>query len=85
VCIEKYRGVSNAMKLPTPDRDDIVQWVHDAYEKITEIRIRKTFQSIGFRCAESEEEDNNIIEFNIEYKEEEGTIDTHDLSLGINF
>jgi DDE superfamily endonuclease len=84
-CIEKYRGVSNAMKLPTPDRDDIVTWVHEAYDKISEESVRRTFQSIGFRCAEFEEEDNHMVELNIEDKEEEGTIDSHDLFLGVNF
>jgi hypothetical protein len=74
-CIEKFRGDYNAMKLPTPDRDNIITWVHEAYEKISEIS-HKTFQSIGFRCAEFEEEDNHMVEFNIEDKEEEGTIDT---------
>jgi hypothetical protein len=47
-------GVSNAMKLPTPDRDDIFTWVHEAYDKISEESIWRTFQLIGFRCEEFE-------------------------------
>jgi hypothetical protein len=73
------------MKLPTPDRDDLVTWVHEEYDKISEESIRRTFQSIGFRCAEFEEEDNHMVELNFLDKEEEGTIDTHDLFLDVNF
>ena len=70
-CIEKYRGVANAMKLPTPDRDDIVQWVHNAYNKISEESIRKTFRSIGYKCCEFEENDAIDFEYIIENEEEE--------------
>jgi hypothetical protein len=37
-----YWGVSNAMKLPTTDRDDIVKWVADAYYKVSENSIQGT-------------------------------------------
>jgi hypothetical protein len=56
-----YRGVSNAVKLPTPDRDNIVTSAHEVYENILEVNIQKTFQLIGFRFAEFEEEDRTII------------------------
>jgi DDE superfamily endonuclease len=92
-CIDKYRGVSNAMKLPTPDRDDIVSWVTDAYDKISEESIRRTFQSIGYNCAEfadnnemtnnSSSNDNDNSNIILEDFEEEGTINTHDLYLHI--
>ncbi len=71
------------MKLPTPDRDDIVQWVHNAYNKISEESIRKTFRSIGYKCCEFEENDAIDFEYIIENEEEEGTIDTKDLFLNV--
>jgi hypothetical protein len=80
------------MKLPTPDRDHIVSWVTDAYDKISEESIRRTFQSIGYNCAEFEvnnemtnNNSNDIDNSNIiiEDFEEEGTINIHDLNLHI--
>jgi hypothetical protein len=56
VRIEKYRGVTNAMRLPTPDHD-IVTWAHEAYVKSLEVSIWKSFQSFGFQCTEFEEID----------------------------
>jgi DDE superfamily endonuclease/Tc5 transposase DNA-binding domain len=83
-CIDKYRGVSNAMKLPTPTRDDIVKWVTDAYEKIPEESIRRTFISIGYNCAEFEESSSDMDTITVvEDFEEEGTINTHDLYLHV--
>jgi hypothetical protein len=52
------------MKFPTPYQDDIVTWIHEANEKITE--TRKTFLLIGFRCKEFEEADSHIVECNID-------------------
>ena len=70
------------MKLPTPEREDIMKWVHEAYDKISEESIRKTFRSIGYKCSELE---GNFAEVNdvIEEQEEEGTIDTRDLFLNV--
>jgi DDE superfamily endonuclease len=83
-CIAKYRGVSNAMKLPTPTRDDIVTWVTDAYAKILEEIIRRTFISIGYNCAEFEVSSSDMDTITVvEDFEEEGTINTHDLYLHV--
>jgi hypothetical protein len=79
------------MKLPTPDRDDIVTWLTDAYDKILEYSMQRTFQSIGFNCAEFEVNNemknnssndfiNNTI---IKDLEEEGNISNHYLYLHI--
>jgi DDE superfamily endonuclease len=38
---KKYRGVSNAMKLPTPDRDDTVTWIYEVFDKISEMSTQK--------------------------------------------
>jgi hypothetical protein len=83
-CIDKYRGVSNAMKLPTPTRDDIVKWVIDAYAKIPEESIRRTFISIGYNRAKFEVSSSVMDTITVvEDFEEEGTINTHDLYLHV--
>jgi hypothetical protein len=35
-------------KLPTPSKDDVIEWVKFAYDNICPEKIRKTFRLIGF-------------------------------------
>lgn len=82
-CIEKYRGITNAMKLPTPTKEDIIDWVIKSYDRISEESIRKTFLSIGYKIDLSTptiEQETNIQNMDNNYNEE-GQIDFHDLYL----
>jgi DDE superfamily endonuclease len=31
-CIEKYRGITNAMNLPVPTKEDLINWVTNSYD-----------------------------------------------------
>jgi hypothetical protein len=47
-CVCKYKGVDNGDKLPTPEREDVIDWVHRAYSSIPCDTIHRTFRSIGY-------------------------------------
>jgi DDE superfamily endonuclease len=83
-CIDKYRGVSNAMRLPTPTCDDMVKWVTNAYAKIPEESIWRTFISIGYNCAKFEISSSDMDTITeVEDFEEYGMINSHNLYLHI--
>ena len=47
-CIVKYKGLENGVTLPTPTRENVMDWVHTAYGSISCDTIRRTFRSIGY-------------------------------------
>jgi hypothetical protein len=47
-CMEKYPIVLAEDKLPTPERDDVYEWVIESFKRVTAESIRKTFLYIGF-------------------------------------
>jgi DDE superfamily endonuclease len=53
-----YRG-NNLTKLPTQNKEDIIEWVKYAYNNIRPETIRKTFRSIGFVLSNNEMEDDD--------------------------
>jgi hypothetical protein len=67
-----------------------MQWVHTAYDSITEESIVNTFRHIGYRCtanddpseAEEVEESSEQSEEAEEVEEEEGTMDIEEDSAG---
>lgn len=46
-CLEKYPKITNNDKFPTPERDDVYDWVIRSFNEITPKAIRKTFAYIG--------------------------------------
>lgn len=53
-CMKKYPTITKTNKLPTPNRDDIYEWIVRAYDGISETSIAKTFAcSIGFITKEA--------------------------------
>lgn len=46
-CLDKYPKVLNNDRLPTPERDDVYDWVVRSFDTITAKTIRKTFTYIG--------------------------------------
>jgi DDE superfamily endonuclease len=47
-CITTYRGLPNAAKIPTPEREQLIEWVRFAYNNIQEESIVRTFKYIGY-------------------------------------
>jgi hypothetical protein len=85
-CITKYKNVDNRERLPTPTKENIMDWVHFAYDNIKEESIVNTFRRIGYNCtdfddseeddSEEEERDNSEIE-----TEEEGMVEMEHLEV----
>jgi hypothetical protein len=46
-CMEEYPAILADDKLPTPDREDVYEWVFWSFDEITEQSIWKTFLHIG--------------------------------------
>jgi hypothetical protein len=46
-CMQEYPTILDDDKLPTPDRKDVYEWVHQSFEEVSEESIRKTFVYIG--------------------------------------
>lgn len=47
-CLEKYPKILEKDKFPTPERDDIYEWVVWSFEKVSSKSIRKTYAHIGY-------------------------------------
>lgn len=84
-CIEKCRNLSNDAKFPTPERSDIIEWVHDSISKISSESILKTFLSIGYFHPEDEELviRDELTNHVVEAFEEAGSIDLRGVNLFI--
>lgn len=86
-CLEKYKGVKSDDKLPVPNYDDIIEWVLDAHDRVTEESIRKTWISIGLvdeeRMTQQQQPTQQSIErlLQDDSDDEDGLIDTDDLIL----
>jgi hypothetical protein len=59
-CIEKYKGLPNASKIPTPDRESFVEWVKYGFSKISSESLIKTFKYIGYWTGEQSTSTNNL-------------------------
>jgi hypothetical protein len=46
-CMEHYPKILDDDKVPTPERDDVYDWVIQSFEKVSEVSIRKTYRYIG--------------------------------------
>jgi hypothetical protein len=46
-CMEHYPKILDDDKVPTPERDDVYDWVIQSFEKVSEESIRKTYRYIG--------------------------------------
>ena len=51
-CMQKY-PMLNGNKFPVPSRTEISTWVSDAWEKISETTVRKSFRSSGYEIEEN--------------------------------
>jgi DDE superfamily endonuclease len=47
-CLDAYANCENDQRLPQPTMENIVEWVNNAYDKINERSLVKTFLSIGY-------------------------------------
>jgi hypothetical protein len=47
-CLEQYPKIANKDKLPTPSRDNVYDWVVQAFETVSAKSIQKTFAHIGY-------------------------------------
>jgi hypothetical protein len=56
-------------KFPTPERDDVYEWVVDSFDKVSSELIRKTYKHIGYIEKNAMDEDQN------EEEEQEGVFD----------
>jgi DDE superfamily endonuclease len=78
-CIESYRGLPNAAKIPTPERDHLIEWVRYAYNHITEESIIRTFKYIGYWTGGDENlvangDNNNNLQDNIGEHEDDSVV-----------
>jgi hypothetical protein len=58
-CLEQYPKVLIDNKLPKPERDDVDEWVQQAFLAVSEKSIRKTFVHIGYIENSSTVDDDN--------------------------
>ncbi len=65
-CIKMYKNLGNGCKIPTPDRKEIVEWVNDAYDKISSASIANTFVSIGFKTKTDEVTHSDVMDHEME-------------------
>jgi hypothetical protein len=93
-CIEQYRNVANHARLPSPSKENIMNWVHSAYDSIKEESIVNTFRHIGYNCTpeidanSSELEETSVdgqqefeVEVNVSLETMEATFDLGDLQI----
>jgi hypothetical protein len=66
-CLENYPKILDKDKFPTPEREDVYDWVVDSFDKVSSESIRKTYKHIGYIEKNAMDQD--------EEEEQEGVFD----------
>jgi hypothetical protein len=63
-CLDTYPKITNKDRLPTPERDDVYDWVVQSFDTIIANTIRKTFAYIGLvdKDAYDDNDDDDVEE-----------------------
>jgi hypothetical protein len=61
-CFDTYPKITNKDRLPTPEHDNVYDWVVQSLDMITAKLIQKTFAHIGLVDKDAYNDDNNDVE-----------------------
>jgi hypothetical protein len=61
-CLDTYPKITNKVRLPTPERDNVYDWVVQSFDMITAKSIQKTFACIGLVDKDAYNDDDDDVE-----------------------